>query len=232
MIDTIGVIEAVIRDQLHGFRTADLGVVTRVYSHESASDKNNCECDVRLRDCGLELKRVPVVTQRIGAVAIPNNDDLVLVQFLHGDIHSGFITGRVYNDIDRPPQAKAHEFIYISPDQEEGGIRRVYLEFPKGNKLLLDDGKLLLEMGKTKIAVNNDGDIEIDSSAKLTISTKGDATVKAGGNLELNATGDVTLQGANVSVKAKANATLQASASTTLKGATVKIAGITDFSAA
>ena len=232
MNDTISVIQAVIRDQLKGLKTADLGVVTEVYSHENASDKNNYECDVRLRDSGLELKKVPVVTQRIGSVAIPNEDDLVLVQFLHGDIHSALITGRVYNDADRPPEAKPYEFVYISPDAKESGIRRIYMEFPKGNKLLLDDDKLVLEMGKTKLTINNDGDVALDSNAKLTINTKGDASIKVQGNLELNASGDVKIEGANVSIKGKSNATLEGSASTTVKGASVKIAGKTDFSAA
>ncbi len=137
--------------------------MTGVYSRESASDKNNYECDVRLRDSGLELKRVPVSTQRIGAVAIPNKDDLVLVQFLNGDIHSAVIAGRVYNDRDRPPEAKPHEFVYVSPDQAESGVRRIYLEFPNGNKLLLNDDKLVLEMGRTKLTVNNNGEVVLNS---------------------------------------------------------------------
>lgn len=166
MKDAVSLIKSVIQDQLQGFRTAELGIITQVYSHENASDKNNYECDVRLRDSGLELKKVPVITQRIGAVAIPNIDDLVMVQFLHGNIHSGFIAGRVYNNTDRPPEAKPHEFVYISPDQEERGIRRIYMEFPNGNKFLLDDDKLVLEMGKTKITINNDGEIELKSNNK------------------------------------------------------------------
>ncbi|HWP47392.1 MAG TPA: hypothetical protein VNM22_09550 [Candidatus Limnocylindrales bacterium] len=164
MSDLISLIQAIVRDQLRGFKTAEWGIVTRVYSHESASDKNNYQCDVRLRDSGLELKRVPVSTQRIGAVAIPNKEDLVLVQFLYGDIHTAVITGRIYNDKDHPPEAKPHEFVYICPDPAESGIRRTYLEFPKGNKILLDDDKLQLEMGKTKLTVNHNGDIILDSN--------------------------------------------------------------------
>ena len=122
--DAISLIQAVVRDELRSFKTAELGVVTKVYAHEAASDKNNSECDVRLRNAGLELKRVPVCTPRIGAVAIPNPDDLVLVQFLHGDIHNAVITGRLYNDADRPPEGKPREFVYISPDAAESGLRR------------------------------------------------------------------------------------------------------------
>ena len=232
MSDAISLIQAVIRDQLQSFRTADLGVVTKVYSHERAADKNNYECDVRLRNSGLELKRVAVATQRIGATAIPNKDDMVLVQFLHGDIHSAIITGRLYNDQDRPPEAKPHEFVYISPDRDEQGIRRIYMEFPKGNKLLLDDNKLVLEMGKTKLTINNDGDVTLDLNAKLTINTKGDAEVKVKGNLKFSASGDVNLEGNNVSIKGKMDAVVQGGTSATLKGTNVKLAGNTDFSPA
>jgi len=231
MSDIVGIIQAVIRDQLRGFKTTEFGVVTKVYSHESASDKNNYQCDVRLRDSGLELKRVTVCTQRIGCAAIPNVEDLVLIQYLHGDIHAAVITGRVYNDTDRPPQAKSHEFVYVSPDRAEPGVRRLYLELPNNNKLLLDDDKLELEMGKTRLIINNNGDVVLNSSAKLTIETSGDTAVKAQGNLELNAAGDVTLEGTNVSIKGRASAALEGNASATLKGATVKISGMTDFSA-
>lgn len=232
MNDAITLLQAVIRDELRSFKTTELGVVTQVYSHESSSDKNNYECDVKLRNSGLELKRVAVATQRIGSAAIPNKDDLVLVSFLHGDIHSAVVTGRLYNDTDRPPEAKVHEFVYISPDDEESGVRRIYFEFPKGNKLLLDDDKLVLEMGKTKITVNNDGDVQLDSNGKLTISAKGDAEIKTQGNLTLDAQGDVSVGGKSVSVKGKTGATLDGGASTTVKGATIKLAGKTDFSPA
>jgi len=232
MSDAITLIQAVIRDQLRGFKTAELGVVTKVYSHEASSDKNNYQCDIKLRDSGLELKRVNVATQRMGAVAIPNKDDLVLVQYLNGDIHSAIVTGRLYNDAVRPPEAKPREFVYVSPDSAEQGTRRIYLELPKNNKLTLEDDKLVIEMGKTKITINNDGDVELDSNAKLTINAKGDATIKAQGNMEFNASGDVKLEGNNVSVKGKVNATVEAGTSATLKGSSVKVAGQIDFSSA
>jgi hypothetical protein len=163
--DAVSLIQAVIRDQLRAFKTAELGVVTAVYSHESGSDTHNYECDVKLRDSGLELRRVPVCTQRVGAVAIPNVNDLVLLQYLNGDIHSAIVGGRLYNDQDRPPQAKAAEFVYISPDDPASGIRRMYFEFPNSNTLLVDDDKLVLQMGRSKITVNHDGDIDVNSGS-------------------------------------------------------------------
>jgi uncharacterized protein involved in type VI secretion and phage assembly len=101
----------------------------------------------------------------VGSVAIPNTGDLVLVQFLNGDIHSAVITGRLYNDQDRPPQSKSGECVYVSPDDAESGVRRMYLEFPNGNKLTLDDDKMALEMGESKVTINHDGDIEVNSGS-------------------------------------------------------------------
>lgn len=230
--DAISLVQAVVRDALRSFRTAELGIVTEVYSHEAAGDRNNYECDVRLRDSGLELKRVPVASQRVGAVAIPNKDDMVILQFLHGDIHSAVASGRLYNDVDRPPEAKPREFVYIARDVAESGVRRLFLEFPNANKLLLDDDKLLLEMGATRLTIKNSGDVLLDSNAKLTIETKGDAAVNITGDLELKSNGDVKIAGTNVSIEAQASATLQGSSGATVKAATIKLAGKTDFSPA
>lgn len=174
MNDLVSVIQAIIRDQLACFKTAELGVVTRVHSHSSGGDKNNYQCDVRLRDSGLELKRLSVATQRIGAVAIPNEDDLVLVQYLNGDMHTAVVTGRVYNDKDRPPVAKPHEFVYVSPDDAESGVRRIYLELPNGNTLTLDDDKLVVEMGKTRLTMKHDGEVVVNSGDQnITLTDQG-----------------------------------------------------------
>ena len=233
MHDAIGVIRAVVRDQLRGLRLAELGVVTAVYPHEGESDLNNYECDVKLRDSGLELKRVAVGTSRVGFVAIPNVQDLVLVHFLNGDVHNAVITARMYNDTDRQPQAAAKECVYISPDQPESGVRRLYLELPNANKLLLDDDKLVLEMGKTKVTINHDGDLVIESNAKLTVTTQGDASLEAQGNIALKTTsGSVSIEGSSVSLKGTSGATIDGGASTTVKGGSISIAGQTSFSAA
>lgn len=198
--DAISVIQAVIRDHLRAFKTAELGVVTATYPHADASDQNNYECDVQLRDSGLELKRVPVLTNRVGAVAIPNQNDLVVVQYLNGDIHSAIITGRLYNDQDRPPQADDGECVYISPDDPASGVRRLYLEFPNGNSLLIDDDKLVLTMGQSVFTVNHDGDIEINSgSSNITLTDQG------GSNLL-----KIDVQGGEVSVSAQTSVTIDA----------------------
>ena len=162
--DVVGLIQAIVEHRLRGIKTADLGVVTAAYPHESSSDKNNYQCDVKLRDSGVELKRVAIATQHVGAASIPNVNDLVVVHYLNGDIHSAVITGRLYNDKDRPPQSKSGEVVYVSPDPAKSGVRRLYLEFPSGNSLQLDDDALTLTMGNTSLVVNHDGDVVINSN--------------------------------------------------------------------
>jgi uncharacterized protein involved in type VI secretion and phage assembly len=231
--DTINIIRAVVRDELRGFRTAELGVVKAVYPHSSGSDANNYQCDVQLRDSSLELKRVIVSTPRIGTVAIPDVGNLVLVQFLHGALDTAVITGCLYNDSDRPPQAAEREAVYVSPHSDEQGVRRVYLELPHGNSLLLDDDKLELVMGSTTLTVNHDGDVVIDAGGAVNISAGGDTKIEAQGDISLKTSaGDVTIEGINVSVKAQAQATVEGTATATLKGASVTVAGMTQFSMA
>jgi hypothetical protein len=195
--DLVTLVQAIVHDTLDGFRTAELGVVTTLHSHESGGDKNNYECDVELRDSGLELKRVPIATHRVGEVAIPNPGDLVLVQYMNGDIHSAVITGRLHTDQVRSPEAKPREHVYVSQDADEAGVRRFYLELPKSNKVTLEDAKLVLEMGKTTVTVENDGKVEIKTNDQdVTI------TDQAGNNLvklEISP-GTATIKGATKAV--------------------------------
>lgn len=231
--DTIGIIRAVVRDELRGFRTAELGVVKAVYPHSSSSDANNCQCDVQLRDTGLELKRVVVSAPRVGTVAMPDVGNLVLVQFLHGALDSAIITGCLYNDSDRPPQASEREAVYVSPHSDEQGKRRLYLELPHGNKLVIDDDKLKLEMGSTTLTVNHDGDVEVDAGGAVKISSGAETKIEAQGDIKLSTqSGDVSIEGLNVTVKAQAQATVEGGATATLKGASVSVAGATQFSMA
>jgi hypothetical protein len=164
--DLVGLVQAIVGDMLEGFRTAELGVVTALHSHEAGGDKNNYECDLRLRDSGLELKKVAIATDRVGAVAMPNVGDLVLVQFLNGDVNAAIVTGRLHTDQARSPEAKPKELVYVSPDADEGGVRRIHLELPKQNKLTLTDDEVVLEMGKTTVTVENDGKVEVKTNDK------------------------------------------------------------------
>jgi uncharacterized protein involved in type VI secretion and phage assembly len=236
--DLVDLIRAVVRDQLASMRVAELGVVTETFPHADGGDSNNYECSVRVRDSGLELHRVPVATGRIGLAAIPNVDDLVLVTFVGGDVHGPVIVGRLYNDVDRPPEAKDHECVYVSPDAAESGVRRASLQFPNDNTVDLDDDKLVVALGGTTVTVNHDGDVSIESSGKVLVSSGGSTEVSSEGDISLTASGgvtikagrDVKIEGLSVSVKAQTTAKLEGGASANVKAPLVGVAGTTSFS--
>ena len=227
MEDIVSVIRSIVREELKSHRTLELGTVTKLYSHESENDKNNYACNVKLKDSDLELQNVGISTQRIGAVAIPNENDLILVQFINGDVNNAVVIGRVYNDVDSSPLAKPHEFVYISPDAKESGIRRIYLEFPENNKFLLNDEEISLEAGTTKIKFNHDGDIEIDSNSKLNTKTKDELSFEAGktkiilkhdGDIEINSNSKLNIKTeSDVSIASTGNVSLDSKGNLDLK---------------
>src|SRR6266853_4287550 len=111
----VSTVQEIIRHELRNVRVAELGLVEAVYPHSTSDDDDNYGCDVRLKNSGLLLKRVPVATDRIGTVAIPNKGDLVLLAFDNGDVNQAIIIGRLYNDADRPPLNKPNEVIFRLP---------------------------------------------------------------------------------------------------------------------
>ena len=79
MSTIVNTIQEIIRHELRSVRITELGIVEAVYPHSTNSDKDNYGCDVRLKNSGLLLKRVPVMTGHIGTATIPNINDLVLL---------------------------------------------------------------------------------------------------------------------------------------------------------
>ena len=233
MSDTaVAVIRAIVRDELRCHRTAEVGVVTAARPHESDGDRDNYECDVTLRDTGLELRRVPVATSRLGFVAAPAKDDLVLVHFLGGDAHRAVVTARLYSDEVRPPTSKVGEAVYVSPDRAEQGLRRLHVELPNGNTLTVDDDAVVLAMGGTKLTIKHDGDVSVECENEVKVKSRGNATVEAQGDLTLKAAGEAKLEGNRVTVKGSLSATVEGGTSTTVKGATLALNGQATFSPA
>jgi uncharacterized protein involved in type VI secretion and phage assembly len=116
------------------------------------------------------LSRVPVATGRIGSASIPAVGELVLVQFLNGDVNSPVIVGRLYNDEDRPPpnddgQAILHVPLGASDDQAvhievHSDTRKVVVKLGSGLDLTVqdDDPVVKLDVGdNASITVGKDG---------------------------------------------------------------------------
>jgi uncharacterized protein involved in type VI secretion and phage assembly len=220
MIETI---RKIVESELRKLHIAELGVVTSIFSHSSESDKDNYECNVKLKNRDLELRKVPVATQHIGLANIPNVGDLVLVTFLNGRVNAPIIIGRLYTDEDRPPLNEEEEVIYIPPYSKSSDLRRIHMEFPGGIILSVTDDEVKVEAGKSKATFKRDGDILIESNAKIDVVAKGEATISSQGDMSFSAPNIKLESQGTMEIKAGATAKLEASGTLNIKGAMVNI---------
>jgi len=211
----IEVIRKIVDDEIRKLHIAKLGVVTSIFPHSNENDKENYECNVKLKHKDLELRRVPIATQHIGLANIPNVGDLVVVTFLNGDINAPIVMGRLYTDQDRPPTNREEEIIYKPPYTKGSGLRRIHMEFPGGIILSITDDEVSVKAGRTILKLNRDGDVNIESGAKVNMKSTGDMSLSAT-NLKIEAQG--TLE-----VKAGATAKFEAFGPLNIKGAMVNI---------
>lgn len=248
MSSVINTIQDIIRHELRAVRLAELGLVDAVYPHESDSDNDNYGCDVKLKNSGLLLKRVPIATGHVGTAAIPNVGDLVLVAFDRGDVNQPLVIGRLYNDVDRPPLNKPDEVIFRLPlaesddktiltsiknHQDQSPPRELLLQMPPKLTLRITDGTVTATAGKTEMKLDNPnaggGTVTvIAGSTKITMNQDGDVAIEAAGSLSLTANGDLSLEATNVDIKARASINVEANAQATFKGnatATIQAGG-------
>jgi hypothetical protein len=88
----IEIIRRVVQQELARQRGGALGVVTTVFAHSEENDENNYEANVRLKHEDLELRRVPLSVGHVGIAAPPRAGDLVLLQFINGDVNQPVIS--------------------------------------------------------------------------------------------------------------------------------------------
>jgi len=187
---------------------AELGVVTSVFPHADEGDNDNYECSVKLRDKDVELRQVPVATSHIGFASIPQVGDLVLVSFVNGDINAPVITGRLYNDEDRPPASQAEEMVYIPPYESNPDLRRIYVELPdKTVTLTIQDEEITIHVGDTDVKVSKEEGVSVTSKKPITISTEDDLSIKA----------------KTVKIESDSDTSITASGKTTIKGSTIDL---------
>lgn len=199
-------IQRIMQDELRRLRTAELAVVQELHPHAGDSDKDNYACTVQLRNSQIVLKRVPVATQRIGAVSIPAVGELVLVQFVGGDINAPVITGRLYNDEDRPPvnddgQAILHlplgagDSDAVHVELHSGKERSLTLQLGDGLKVEVKDDDPVIKIdvggGKATLQIDRDGAVKVENNGKVQIS---------GSEIKIEAQGQLTLKGATVAI--------------------------------
>lgn len=194
-------IRKIVGEELRRVRTAELAVVQQQHL-----DDESYGCTVVLRDSGIVLREVPVATSRIGAVAVPAVGELVLVQFVGGDVNAPVIVGRLYNDEDAPPPSGDGKAVLHLP-LGAGDADAVHVELASG-----DERRLSIALGSGLALTLQDDDPVVkldvgDGRATIEIGNDGAVSVQSSGSLELKAS----------------EITIEASGTLTLKGATVKI---------
>jgi len=238
MTSIVSTIQKIIEHELRNMRVAELGLVEQVYPHQSESDNDNYGCDVRLKDNGLLLKRVPIATGHIGTAGIPNIGDLVLLTFDNGDVNQPIVIGRLYNDEDRPPLNKPDEIIFrlplAEPDDKtvKAAVRNISNNKPPREILIemapkitvrIADGKIQTTAGKTEMVIDQSGEsggkvTVVSGRTTMTMNQDGDITIEAAGGISLKATGDLKLEGTNVNIKGNMKTNIEAGTEVSVKG--------------
>jgi phage baseplate assembly protein gpV len=173
---------------------------------------------------------VPVSTDRIGTVAIPNKGDLVLLAFYDGDVNQAIIIGRLYNNADRPPVNNSDEVIFRLPlakaDDKtlKAAIRNIaandppreiIIEMPPKITIRITDGTIRATAGNSEMKLDqpdgSGGTVTLTAGqTKVTMNEDGDINVEAAGALTLKANDDITLEAQNIKINADLEVDIQA----------------------
>ena len=179
MSDLMHILRAVVREELKALRLGDIAVVTATMPHADG-DTHNYECNVKLREQGLELRKVPIATPHIGMASAPREGDLVLISYVGGDPNRPIVVGRLYSDKSGPPIHAEGEWRVESPLAGEASL------------MIDKDQSIVLTAGKNVVTIKKDDVIEITGEADLKIEVKGDVNIKCT-NAKIDASGDVDL---------------------------------------
>lgn len=191
-LEIVEIMRKIVDNEIGKIHTTEIGEVTSVFPHSSGSDKNNYECNVRLKYRDLELRKVPVATQMIGLASIPHVGDLVLINFINGNINAPVVVGRLYTDEDRPPLSEEEEIVYIPPYSENTDLQRIHMEFPGGMALSVKDDVATIKANKTTLTLKRDGNVEISSRSDVRIS--GGEIVLSADNIKMKGKKSIELE--------------------------------------
>ncbi len=179
MSDLMHILRAIVREEMKALRLGDIAVVTATMPHADG-DAHNYECSVKLREQGLELRKVPIATPHIGMASAPREGDLVYVSYVGGDPNRPIVVGRLYSDKANPPVHAADEWRVESPLAGEASLA------------IDKDQSLVLTAGKNVVTIKKDGAIEVTGEADLKVEVKGDVQIKCT-NAKIDASGDIDL---------------------------------------
>ena len=209
MNDLYDTLQKLVRHELRARRFAEMGQVQKVYP----TDPGNYDADVVLHATDLVLKHVPVLVPRKGFASLPEVGDLVLLQFMGGDVNRPVIVGTLYNGDDRPPENTEGDWVLqlpSGPDDKDSGLRielrqsdpigfTVSLKRDKFELLVQDDDPVAkLTVAGTKLTIDGNGGVKLEGAGDVQIKASGDLKLEAGGNAEIKAGGALKLQGSKI----------------------------------
>ena len=198
----------IVREELGILHFAELAIVQEIHPHSSADDGDNYACTVRMRDSGLVIPRVPVATWRKGFASVPDVGDLVLVQFVGGEVNAPLVTASLYNDEDRPPENSEGDVVLRLPadaSEGEGVALRIASRSTTVATLALGS-KVRIELADDDPSVSIDVG---DGQAKLTIDGDGTVTIKSQKALLLEAADEICIKGNTIKAEAQTEMTLK-----------------------
>jgi phage baseplate assembly protein gpV len=179
MSDMIDIIRAVVRDELRALRLGDLAVVQDVFPHADG-DAHNHECNVKLREGELELRKVPIATPHIGMVSTPRVGDLVLISYVGGDPNRPIIIGRLYTDEAAPPVHEKDEWRVHAPHGGEASIA-----IDKDQSVVITAGGTTVTIKKSDVvAVKTKKDLTVEADGNVQLKCQ-DCRIEAAGNIDL-----------------------------------------------
>ncbi|MFH7245300.1 MAG: phage baseplate assembly protein V [Spirulina sp.] len=191
MTNLAAIIQRIVQQELAHQRSSELGVVTELFPHTTADDNHNYEASVRLKHDGLDLPKVAIAVNHLGVATPPNVGDLVLVQFINGDLNQPVITGRFYHSDAAPPLHTADDLLWEQRVANDNTLN--HLRFTA-------DGTIWLQRDVTKPEDNSEaktslkidgatGDIELKSGA-VTVAITHDQSIvitdKSGNSIEMS----------------------------------------------
>ena len=209
------IMQQIAKEEIILQRHSLFGVVTAVFVHEAEDDDNNYEVNVKIKHEDLELRKVPIAAGFIGIVVPPRVDDLVLVEFVNGDVNQPVVIGRFYHGDDRAPLHKNDDLLFEHrvPDGTLNHLR------------FASDGSIFLQRDVTKPEDNS------EAKAGIQIDPDGNISMKAGESIVIILTNDdnieITADGKAITVNCD-NMTINgiltvsgASGSTEINGTTI-----------
>jgi hypothetical protein len=231
-------VKRIVRQELQGIRLTERAMVTAIHSGLSDGDRVDYACDVRLEEGDLVLENVPIATQRLGTVALPNPDDWVLLAFEQGNLDQPIIIGRLYDGENRAPPSDPDQLIFRLPlagdddasilavvrsIQADTPSREIRVDMSPNIRLRIVDGTVRVVAGETAVTLSQAGEgggrVTLEAGRnQIVLDQEGAVTLLAQGSVTLRSLGDLRLEGRNVTIRSAQDTNIEAGMRATLEG--------------